>query len=389
MRETFLPFSLPSIDDAEIAEVTDSMKSGWVATGPKTIEFAKRFAELSDVEFAVPVNSCTAALHLSLVALGIGPGDEVITSDLTFCSTVNVIVHAGATPVLADIDVETLNIDPAEIERRITDRTKAVIPVHYGGHPCAMDSIGRIAGARGIKVVEDAAHAPFAEYKGKVLGGLSDTTCFSFYATKNLTTAEGGMLTTNDKELHEKASSLSLHGLSKDAWDRYSEKGSWHYEVIAPGYKYNMFDIQAAMGLCQLDKYDVLQERRDEIAAAYHAAFAGHPALIVPVARDHVRHVWHLYPIRLRHENLTIDRAAFIEEMKERKIGTSVHFIPIHLHPYYRDTYGFTRGDFPKAEDAYDRLVSLPIYPKMTDEDVNDVIEAVLDILGKHAKKNS
>ncbi len=386
MRDKFLPFALPSIDEAEIAEVTDSLKSGWITTGPKTEEFARRFAKACGAAYAVPVNSCTAALHLSLKALDVGPGDEVITSTMTFCSTVNVIVHTGATPILADVDPETLNIDPAEVKMRVTSKTKAIIPVHYGGHPVALDSIHEIAEERGLKVIEDAAHAPFAEYKGTVLGGLSDATCFSFYATKNLTTAEGGMLTTDDQALYEKASALSLHGLSKDAWDRYSEKGSWYYEVIYPGFKYNMFDIQAAMGLRQLDKHDALQARRDEIAAAYHAAFAGHPALIVPVARDHVRHVWHLYPLRLRLENLTLDRAEFIEEMKAGNIGTSVHFIPVHLHPYYRDAYGYARGDYPVAENAYDRLVSLPIYPRMTDDDVKDVIAAVKSILEKHAK---
>jgi dTDP-4-amino-4,6-dideoxygalactose transaminase len=386
VRGEFLPFSLPTIDETEIAEVTESLQSGWITTGPKTEEFARRFAAKCGVEYAVPVNSCTAAMHLALVALGVGPGDEVITSPLTFCSTANVIVHTGATPVFADIDAETLNIDPAEIKKRVTAKTKVILPVHYAGHPAALDSIKEIAGERGIKVVEDAAHAPFAEYKGTVLGAIGDATCFSFYATKNITTAEGGMLTTNDKALYEKASALSLHGLSKDAWDRYSEKGSWYYEVVYPGYKYNMFDIQAALGLRQLDKYEALQARRDAIAAAYHAAFAGHPAVIVPVARDHVRHVWHLYPIRLRYENLDIDRAAFIEEMKARHIGTSVHFIPVHMHPFYRDTYGFARGDYPAAEDAYDRLVSLPIYPKMTDDDVQDVISAVKGILNKYAK---
>jgi dTDP-4-amino-4,6-dideoxygalactose transaminase len=385
LRKEFLPFSLPSIDDAEIAEVTDSLRSGWITTGPKTEEFARLFALKCGAAYAVPVNSCTAALHLSLVALGVGPGDEVITSPLTFCSTANVIVHTGATPVLADIDPETLNIDPAAVKKRITASTKAVIPVHYAGHPAALDSIMEITGERGIKVIEDAAHAPFAEYKGTVLGAISEATCFSFYATKNITTAEGGMLTTNDKDIYEKASALSLHGLSKDAWDRYSAKGSWYYEVAHPGFKYNMFDIQAALGLVQMGKYESLQARRDEIAAAYHAAFAGHPGLIVPVARDHVRHVWHLYPIRLRYENLDIDRGAFIEEMKARNIGTSVHFIPVHLHPFYRDTYGFKRGDYPVAEDAYDRLVSLPIYPRMTDEDVADVIAAVKGILEEHA----
>ncbi|MFA5866628.1 MAG: DegT/DnrJ/EryC1/StrS aminotransferase family protein [Actinomycetota bacterium] len=386
LRDNFLPFALPSIDKAEIAEVTDSLESGWITTGPKTAEFSRRFAKACGAKYAVPVNSCTAAMHLSLAALDISPGDEVITSPMTFCSTANVIVHVGATPVFADIDPETLNIDPAEIKKRVTSKTKAIIPVHYAGHPAALDSIMEIAGEHGLKVVEDAAHAPFAEYKGTVLGGIGDATCFSFYATKNLTTAEGGMLTTNNQALYQKASALSLHGLSEDAWDRYSETGSWYYEVIYPGFKYNMFDVQAAMGLAQLDKYERLQARRDEIAAAYHAAFAGHQALIVPVARDHVRHVWHLYPVRLRLENLTLDRAAFISEMKARNIGTSVHFIPVHLHPYYRDAFGFKRGDYPVAEDAYDRLVSLPIYPRMTDDDVKDVIAAVLDILQKHTK---
>ncbi len=385
MRKNFLPFALPSIDETEIAEVVDTLKSGWITTGPKTAEFAKRFAKACGVSYAVPVNSCTAALHLALVASGIGPGDEVITSTMTFCSTANVIVHTGATPILADIDQETLCIDPRNIERKLSDKTKAIIPVHYGGHPCEMDDIRIITESRNITIIEDAAHSPFAEYKSKTVGTLGDAGCFSFYATKNITTAEGGMLTTNDKKLADTASSLSLHGMSKDAWDRYGEKGTWYYEVTLPGFKYNMFDIQAALGLCQLARYEELQARRDEIAAAYHTAFAGHPALIVPIARDHVRHVWHLYPIRLRPEALKIDRAAFIKEMQARKIGTSVHFIPVHLHPYYRDTYGYKRGDFPVAEAAYDNLISLPIYPRMTDTDVQDVIDAVLDILQKHA----
>ena len=377
---------MPSIDEKEIAEVVDTLRSGWITTGPKTEEFARRFAEACGASYAIPVNSCTAALHLALVASGIGPGDEVITSTLTFCSTANVIVHTGAVPVLADVDQETLCIDPLDIKRKLSDKTKAIIPVHYGGHPCEMDDIRAVTGSRHITVIEDAAHAPFAKYKGKTVGTLGDAACFSFYATKNLTTAEGGMLTTNDKNLADKASSLSLHGMSKDAWDRYGEKGTWYYEVTAPGFKYNMFDIQAALGLRQLDRYEELQARRDEIAAAYHAAFAGHPALIVPIARDHVRHVWHLYPIRLRPEVLKIDRAAFITEMQARKIGTSVHFIPVHLHPYYRDAYGYNRGDFPVAEAAYDNLVSLPIYPKMTNTDTQDVIDAVFDILNKHSK---
>jgi dTDP-4-amino-4,6-dideoxygalactose transaminase len=384
MREKFLPFALPTIDEAEVNEVADTLRSGWITTGPRTQEFARRFAGRCGAKYAVPVNSCTAALHLSLLASGIGLGDEVITSPLTFCSTANVIVHTGATPVLADIDAATMNIDPAAVERAVTAKTKAVIPVHYAGQPAEMDEILSIARQRGLTVIEDAAHAPFAEYKGKVLGTIGDATCFSFYATKNLTTAEGGMLTTDDEALYKKASALSLHGLSHDAWDRYTEKGSWYYEVVYPGFKYNMFDMQAALGLIQLDRFDAMQACHDEIAAAYHAAFAGHPALNVPIARDHVRHVWHLYPLRLRLDALTIDRAAFIDELKARNIGTSVHFIPVHLHPYYRDRFGFKRGDYPVAEAAYDAEISLPIYPRMTDADVQDVVEAVLDVCERH-----
>ncbi len=384
MRDEFLPFALPSIDDAEIDEVADTLRSGWITTGPKTHEFARVFAARCKTAYAVPVNSCTAALHLSLLAAGVGPGDEVVTSPMTFCSTANVIVHTGATPVFADIDPETMNIDPVEIEMRITDRTKAIIPVHYAGQPCAMDKIMAIASKHGLRVIEDAAHAPFAEYKGRVLGGIGDATCFSFYATKNITTAEGGMLTTNDEQLYKTASTLSLHGLSDHAWDRYGESGSWYYQVHLAGFKYNMFDLQAAMGLKQLEKFDALQARRDAVAAAYNAAFTGHPALIAPVARGNVKHVWHLYPMRLRTGVLDIDRGAFIDELRLKNIGASVHFIPVHLHPFYQERYGFKAGDYPAAEGAYEGEVSLPIYPRMSEADVQDVIEAVLDICEKH-----
>lgn len=380
MRDGFLPFALPSIGEAEINEVAESLRSGWITTGPKTHEFAERFAAACGVSFALPVNSCTAALHLSLLAMGVGPGDEVITTPLTFCATANVICHTGATPVFADIDEESMNIDPAAFAKAITNKTKAVIPVHYAGQPCAMDEIMETARLKGLRVIEDAAHAPFAEYKGAVIGGIGDTTCFSFYATKNLTTSEGGMLTTNDKSIYDSAAVLSLHGMSRDAWDRYSEKGTWYYEVVAPGYKYNMFDIQAAMGLRQLDRHGEMQSRRDEIAASYSKALGGCPALKVPRAGDDVRHVWHLYPLRLRPNTLSIGRAGFIDELRTRKIGTSVHFIPVHLHPYYRDRFGFKPGDFPNAEAAYEAEISLPIYPMMNDADVQDVIEAVLEV---------
>lgn len=380
MRDSFLPFALPLIEDDEIAEVVDSLKSGWITTGPKTHEFAERFAERTGVTYAVPVNSCTAALHLSLLALDIGAGDEVITSPYTFASTANTVIHAGATPVFADIQRDTFNIDPKEIEKKITDRTKAVTVVHYAGHPCDMDEIMAIAGKHGLKVIEDAAHAPFALYKGKTVGAIGDAGCFSFYATKNLTTAEGGMLTTNDKELAERAQVLSLHGLSKDAWTRYSAAGSWFYEVIHPGFKYNMTDIQAALGLHQLEKFDAMQRRREEIVAIYDKAFGDMDSIETIGRRDYVKHVWHLYPILV--DPSVMERGKFIEEMKDRNIGTSVHFIPLHLHPYYRDTYGLKPEDYPVALEVYERLVSLPLHPKMTEQDVKDVVEAVNDILG-------
>lgn len=376
-REEFLPYALPLIEDDDIAEVVDSLKSNWLTKGPKTIEFEKQFAEYVGAKYAVAVNSCTAALHLALVAAGIGPGDEVITTPMTFVSSANVIIHAGATPVFADIDPEIMIIDPKKIEEKITPRTKAIIPVHIAGHPAPMAEILAIAKKYNLFVLEDAAHAVYTQYKGKMVGSIGNATAFSFYATKNLVTGEGGMVTTDDQELADKIRVLSTHGMSRNAWNRYTAAGSWYYEVLYPGYKDNMTDIQAALGLTQLHKLERMQGLREEIARRYNEAFGQMPELEIPVEREYARHAWHLYIIKLNLDKLSIDRARFIEELKEEKIGTSVHFIPVHFHPYYRETYGYKAGDFPLAEATYERIISLPLYPKMTAQDVEDVIEAV------------
>lgn len=380
MRTTFLPFSPPLLGDEEIAEVTDTLRSGWITTGPKTKRFEEEFARYLGAPAALALSSCTAGLHVALVALGIGPGDEVITTPLTFAASVNVIEHVGARPVLVDVRPDTLQIDPEKVEAALTPRTKVLLPVHYTGHPVELDALRSLAEERGLVILEDAAHALPAKYKGRLIGSGSNPVAFSFYATKNLTTAEGGMLT-GSPEFIEKARILSLHGMSKDAWKRYDKAGSWYYEVVAPGFKYNMTDIQASIGLWQLRKLEAFQRRRREIVRAYNEAFRSVEALEIPVERPEVEHAWHLYVLRLRLDALRIGRDQFIEELKARNIGTSVHFIPIHLHPYYRDKYGYKPQDFPVTYSNYLRMLSLPLNPRLTDQDVADVIEAVLDVV--------
>lgn len=379
MRDTFLPFAPPLIGDAEIEEVVDTLRSGWLTTGPKTRKFADEFAEYTQAPAALTLSSCTAALHLSLVALEVGPGDEIITTPLTFAASVNVIEHAGAKPVLVDVEPDTLNIDPAKIQQAITPATKAIIAVHYAGHPVELDAIRDIAQRHELHLIEDAAHAIGAAYKGQPIGTGSNPTCFSFYATKNLTTGEGGMLT-GDQELIDRARTLSLHGMSREAWSRYAAGGKWAYDIVAPGFKYNMTDIQAALGLQQLRRFESMQQRRRDIVKQYDAAFQTDPAFQTPVTRSDVTHAWHLYVLRLNDTQLTIDRNQFIEQLNERNIGTSVHFIPIHLHSHYAKKYGWQAEDFPVALENYNRMLSLPLSPKMTDLDVTDVIEAVTDI---------
>lgn len=382
MRESFLPFAPPLIGEEEIQEVFDTLKSGWLTTGPKTRKFAEQFSEYTQATSALTVSSCTAALHLSLLALEIGPGDEVITTPLTFAATANVIEHTGATLVLADVLPDTLNIDPEEFERRITDRTKACIVVHYAGHPVDMDRINDIADRHGIQVIEDAAHAIGASYKGRPIGSGENPTCFSFYATKNLTTGEGGMLT-GSSELIEKARTLSLHGMSREAWGRYEAGGKWAYDIVAPGYKYNMTDIQAALGIQQLARFEKMQARRVEIVTRYSEAFGNDPAMQTPVCHNDVTHAWHLYVLRLNEDELSINRNQFIEQVNAENIGTSVHFIPIHVHSYYANKYEWRPEDFPVALANYSRMVSLPLSPKMLDQDVDDVINTVQHVVNR------
>ncbi len=391
MKKLFLPFSPPMIGKAEIAEVVDTLRSDWITTGPKTEKFEGQFRKYVGAKGALALDSCTAALHLALAASGVGKGDAVITTPMTFCSGVNVIEHTGAQPVLADIDPETMNIDPRQVEKILRSKSmrkkvKAIIPVHFAGRPCDMAPLMRLARKYGIKVIEDAAHALPAKYKGKMIGTIGDLTAFSFYATKNLTTAEGGMLTGRDKKLMERARLLSLHGMSRDAWKRYSAAGSWYYEIIAPGFKYNMTDIQAAIGIHQLRRLGGFQKRRREIAAAYNQAFSKNAAFQIPASRREVQHAWHLYVLRLNLKELKIDRARFIDELKRRGIGASVHFIPVHMHPYYRKKYGFKPADFPVAYREYQRTISLPLYPRMTDADVRRVITAATQIAKRYAR---
>ena len=409
MRTEFLPFSPPLIGEEEIAEVIDTLRSDWITTGPKVRRFEEEFASFIGAPAALALNSCTAALHVALATLGIGRGDAVITTPMTFCASVNVIEQVGARPILVDVEPDTLNIDPSRIAEAIETcnpsaklrtgvkpecNVRAILPVHLYGHPCDMDPILVIAREHSLAVMEDAAHALPAEYKGRIIGSPAPSlpcpsalllTAFSFYATKNLTTAEGGMLT-GPPELIEEARIWSLHGMSRDAWKRYSTGGSWYYEVIRPGFKYNMTDIQAAIGLHQLHKLSRFQTHRREIVRRYNEAFSRFEELQTPVERPEVEHAWHLYVLRLHVSRLRISRNQFIEELKARNIGASVHFIPIHLHPYYRDKYGYKPDDFPVAYREYQRIISLPLYLRMTDRDVEDVIEAVADIVKRHRR---
>jgi dTDP-4-amino-4,6-dideoxygalactose transaminase len=388
----FLPFALPVIEEEEIREVLDVLKSGWVTTGPKVRLFEEEFAEYVGCKHAIAVNSCTAALHLALEAVGVVEGDEIITSPMTFAATSEVIRYFKARPIFVDIDSKTMNVDVKLVEDTVKrkfesgngKRLKAIIPVHYAGYPCDMDALMALASRYDLRIIEDAAHAFPTSYKGKMIGTLGDITCFSFYATKNITTGEGGMITTENEEYADRMRIMSLHGISKDAWKRYTAEGNWYYEIIAPGYKYNLTDIAAGLGVAQLRKADAFLKRRMQIADRYHEAFQELDELGLPLAvegKEGTTHSWHLYVIRLDLRRIQIDRNRFIEELRHKGIGTSVHFIPLHIHPYYRETYGYQSDDFPVAYETYKRIISLPIYARMTDDDVERVIESVTDIV--------
>lgn len=382
MRDTFLVFGKPFIGEEEIGEVVDTLKSGWWGTGPKTEKFEEEFRKYVGSKYSLAVNSCTAGLHLALKVLDIGPGDEVITTPLTFCSTVNVIEHVGAKPVFADVDIHDWNIDPAEIEKKITKKTKAIIPVHLHGRPCKMDEIVNIAKKHKLFVIEDAAHAAEAWYRGKKVGNIGDITVFSFYVTKNIATGEGGMITTNNKQWIEKMRILSLHGLSRDAYKRYSVKYFKSYECLYPGFKYNMTDLQASLGIHQLARIEKNLIIRNKYWEMYNEAFKDNELLTIPAPDESdTRHARHLYSILLKLEKIKITRDKFIDSLIKLNIGSGIHFTPVHLHPYYRKKYNYKKGDFPNAEFVGARTVSLPLGANLTSKDIESVILTVEKVL--------
>ena len=380
-RESYLVFGSPQLLDAEIDEVATTLRSGWIGTGPKVARFEEEFATYVGTPHAVALGSCTAALHLAFVTLGLKPGDEVIVPAMTFAATANVVVHAGATPVFADVDRSSQCLDPDDVVRRLTPRTKALIPVHFAGRACDMGSLMDIARAHDLRVVEDCAHAIETLWQGRHVGTIGDVGAFSFYVTKNVVTGEGGMLTTTDASQAARAKTLGLHGMSADAWKRFSDEGFKQYEVVEPGFKYNLTDLQAAIGLHQLARVEANLGRRNEIWARYDEAFADLPVFVPAPQEPGTRHARHLYTLMLDLDRLSIDRDAFQAELHRRRIGTGIHYRALHLHAYYRDTYGYGRGDLPDAEWISDRTISLPLSPKLSDDDVDDVISAVTSIV--------
>ncbi|MBM3306978.1 MAG: DegT/DnrJ/EryC1/StrS aminotransferase family protein [Candidatus Eisenbacteria bacterium] len=381
VRARFLPFARPSIGQDEIDRVTEVLRSGWLTVGPKTRELERAVAEYVGVKHAAALSSCTAGLHLSMAALGVGPGDEVVLPALNFAAGANVTLHLGARPVLVDVDPVTLNVTAEILDAAATPRTKVFMPVHFGGRPCPMDAIMEAARGRGVRVVADAAHAIGSEYRGRRVGAMADATAFSFYVTKGITTGEGGMVTSHDEALVAKVACLSLHGMSSDAWKRYSDRGPWYYEILEAGYKCNMNDVQAAIGLCQMERIGELGAARGRIASAYAAGFADLDGLTVPPPCDDGVHAWHLYTIQIDPRSVRVDRDRFIRCILDEGIGVSVHFIPIHYHPYFRDHLGYGAGAFPATEAYFERAVSLPIYPTMTESDVADAIDAVRKVM--------
>lgn len=377
MNNDFLPFHKPHITDDEINEVIDTVRSGWWTTGPKAKRFEEEFNNYIGAKYSLAANSWTAAAHIALEAIGLKPGDEVIIPAVTFTATAEIVCYFNAKPVIVDVERDTFNIDPQKIEQVITKKTRAIIPVHYGGQPCDMDEINGIAKHNNLLVIEDAAHALPAVYRGKRIGTLSDVTCFSFYVTKTLATGEGGMLCTDNEDIAKRSSIMRLHGINSDAWKRYTAEGSWYYEVVAPGFKYNFTDIQAALGLAQLRKIDWLWKSRKEISESYTSLLREDPFIELYKLKNDRESAYHLYPILLNLEMLKINRSQFIDELKNLGIGSSVHFIPLYRHPFYRDTFNLKLNDFPVSESIYPRVVTLPIWPGMQNDDINRVIEAV------------
>ena len=380
-RESFLVFGQPPIEDAEIQEVVSTMESGWLGTGPKVAQFEKDFCRYQGGwGEPVAVNSCTAALHVSMIAAGLKPGDEVITTALTFCATVNAIIHAGLTPVLADVDPETMNIDPVDVERRITSRTRAIVPVHFAGRACEMAGLGQLAAKHNLRIIEDCAHAIETMYHGKHAGKFGDFGCFSFYVTKNIVTGEGGMILAGRQEDAARCKMLALHGMSKDAWQRFGDAGYKHYQVVECGFKYNMMDLQAAIGIHQLRRVERYWQRRQAIWNRYNEAFAGLPLRLPSEPEPDTRHAYHLYTILVDERTTGLARDDFLNEMTARKIGVGVHYLSIPEHSYYQESFGWRPDAYPHAERVGRATVSLPLSPRLTDQDVDDVVSAVQEI---------
>ena len=384
VRDAWLPFHRPSIEDDEIAEVVETLRGGWLTTGPRCKRFQQEFAAYVGAKHAVALNSGTAALHLALDAIGLAPTHEVIVPSYTFAATGEAVTYFGATPVLVDVDPRTLDIDPTAVAAAVNERTRAIIAVDIGGLPCDYDALREVASRSGLALVDDAAHALPSRYRGRMVGTIADLTAFSFYATKPLATGEGGMLVTDVEDYAERVETMSLHGISHDAWKRYTADGTWYYEIVAPGFKYNMTDVAAALGLRQLSKQERFRARRAAIAARYDAAFGVVPELETPFIPDEVETSWHLYILRLNLEQLDADRAQVIRAIAAENVGVSVHFIPLHCHPWYRERYGYSPSAFPNAHQQYQRSVSLPIYPSMADQDVEDVIAAVSKVVAHY-----
>jgi dTDP-4-amino-4,6-dideoxygalactose transaminase len=374
-----VPFHCASVGEEEVQAASDIIRSGWLTMGPKTFEFEEKFAKYVGAQYALAVSTGTAALHLALEAAGVKSGDEVLLPTTTFTATAEAVIYLGARPVLGDIDPVTMNLDPEDAARRIVPKTSAIIPVHFGGQPCDMDQIHALARVRNLRVIEDAAHALPSQYRGKRVGKLSEFTCFSFYATKTLTTGEGGMVTTDNPAAADRMRLMRLHGIERDAWKRYRSDGNWHYDVLESGFKYNLTDFQSAIGIVQLAKCDALRDARRAIAERYSAAFAPFEELVIPTVLPDRSTSWHLYVLRLRLDRLKGDRNGFIQHLQRRGVTCSVHFIPLHLHPFYKREYGYRVGDFPRAEQEYRACFSLPIYPTMTEEQIRYVISSVIE----------
>jgi len=385
-QTSFLPFHRALIEDDDVESVVQVLRSGWLTTGAQAKRFESEFARFVGASNAIAVSSCTAALHLALAAIRLREDDEVILPTMTFSSTGQVVLYCNARPVLVDCEPDSFQLDPAAVERAITPRTRAIIAVHFAGNPADLDPLLDIARRHNLTLVEDAAHALPAGYKGRRIGAIGDITCFSFYATKTLTTGEGGMVATESPELADRVRILSLHGISKNAYTRYSATGTWRYEILEVGYKYNMTDMQAALGLTQLAKCDLMREKREHIAKRYTEALSALDAYETPRVTPDTQHAWHLYVIKVRPGRLTISRDALIEELKQRGIGTSVHFIPLHTHPYYRQNLGYRIGQFPNAERHFEAAISLPLFPGMTEEETDRVIETLRDLAAEHRR---